>query len=57
MDRAGIELVLQTHDEAVAEVDESTDASTVSQHMTVAPSWMPGIPLATEAVEGTHYAL
>lgn len=51
------DLVLQTHDEAVVEVPDATDAQDIVKLMTIPPSWMPNIPLAAEAVEGKNYAI
>jgi DNA polymerase family A len=55
--KAGHTLVLQTHDEAVPEVDEALHKQAIVDLMTVVPDWMPTLPLAAEAAEGKTYAI
>jgi len=55
--KAGHSLILQTHDEAVPEVDEALDKQAIVDLMTVVPDWMPSLPLAAEAAEGKSYAI
>ena len=53
-----INAVLHTHDEIVVEVDEDVVDSAVyllHRHMTSAPTWMKGCPLAVEVETGTRY--
>lgn len=51
----GIRIVLDTHDEIVAEVDESFDKQILVDLMTVTPSWARGLPLGVEAIESKVY--
>jgi hypothetical protein len=55
--KAGHSLILQTHDEAVPEVDEALNKQAIVDLMTVVPDWMPSLPLAAEAAEGKSYAI
>lgn len=55
--KQGIPLVLQTHDEAVVEVNEHFDAGVVVGIMSTCPDWIPNLPLAAEASEGKNYCL
>lgn len=57
VDAQGIPLVLQTHDEAVTELPEQFDTGIVVTCLAKPPVWMPDIPLAAEASEGTNYCL
>lgn len=43
------------HDEAIVEVDENVPVSDITRLMTVAPDWMPGLPVEAEAVESRKY--
>lgn len=54
---AGKKLILQTHDEAVPELALDEPASEIVRLMTIVPEWMPTLPLAAEATEGTNYAI
>lgn len=49
LDDAGYPIVLQTHDEAVPEIPETTPAAEIARLMTQPPAWMPDIPLAASA--------
>lgn len=53
--RAGVEVVFHVHDEAVCEVDPGTDPREIERLMTINPDWLPGCPLAAEAITTTHY--
>lgn len=55
MDADGLELVLQTHDEAVIEADDDMPDEKVAVYMTVSPSWMLDIPLATSVASAKYY--
>ena len=52
---SGIDTLFSAHDEAICEVDEGVTARDVQQTMSVAPEWMPGLPLDAEAKEVPHY--
>lgn len=57
-DKLGIEIVMHTHDEIVAEVDEGMEAISAAQLvavMTNAEPWAEGLPLAAEVGYGVHY--
>lgn len=52
---SGIDVLFSSHDEAITEVDQNITAKDVEQIMSVAPEWMPGLPVAAEAKEILHY--
>jgi nicotinamidase-related amidase len=52
---SGIDVLFSSHDEAITEVDQNVTAKDVEQVMSVAPQWMPGLPVAAEAQEVAHY--
>ena len=52
---AGIDVVFHCHDEAICEVSIDTDPKEIERLMTITPEWLPGCPLAAEAVETEHY--
>lgn len=47
-DDYGLDLVLQTHDEQVSEIDEGADASFIEHVMTEPPTWASDFPLGVE---------
>jgi hypothetical protein len=49
-------VVLQAHDEIVAEVDISVPAKTIRDLMTRTPDWMPGLPMASKAGDVDRYS-
>jgi DNA polymerase len=53
--RAGVDVVFHVHDEAVCEVDLGTDPREIERLMSITPDWLPGCPLAAEAVVANHY--
>lgn len=53
--RAGVDVVFHVHDEAVCEVDPSTDPREIERIMSITPDWLEGCPLAAEAVVTTRY--
>lgn len=55
LDDAGMNPLWSVHDEAVTECHPSTSAKDVQDVMSVAPPWMPGLPVAAEAKEAKHY--
>lgn len=48
-------MLFSSHDEAITEVDQNVTAKDVEAVMSVAPEWMPGLPVAAEAQEVPHY--
>lgn len=54
-DTPGVGVLFSVHDEAVCEVDSSVSAEDVEKVMSIAPPWMPGLPVAAEAKEVPHY--
>jgi DNA polymerase len=55
MDKAGLDVLFTSHDEAILEVDQSVTTKDVEQFMSVTPEWLPGCPIAAEAKEAPHY--
>ncbi len=53
--RVGVEVVFHVHDEAVCEVSPGTDPREIERIMSITPDWLPGCPLAAEAVVTTRY--
>lgn len=53
--RDGVDVVFHVHDEAVCEVTPGTDPHEIERIMSMTPDWLPGCPLAAEAVVSTHY--
>ena len=53
--RAGVDVIFHVHDEAVCEVDLGTDPREIERLMSITPDWLPGCPLAAEAVVANHY--
>jgi len=51
----GIDTLFSSHDEAICEVDAGVTAREVQETMSIAPEWAPGLPLAAEAHEVSHY--
>ena len=51
----GVDVVFHVHDEAVCEVDPGTDPREIERLMSITPDWLPGCPLAAEAVATSHY--
>jgi hypothetical protein len=54
-DTSGIDVLWTNHDEAVCEVDQEITKEDVEHTMSIPPEWMPGLPVAAEAVESKHY--
>ncbi len=52
---AGVDVLFTSHDEAINEVELSVTKRDIEQIMSKAPEWMPGLPVACEAVESQHY--
>lgn len=52
---SGIDVLFSSHDEAVVEVDSGITEKHVDSIMSVAPEWMPGLPVAAETHEVKHY--
>lgn len=52
---AGLDVLFHAHDEAVPEVDPSTNVKDVEAFLTVPPSWLPGCPLGAEAILTPRY--
>jgi hypothetical protein len=48
IENSGIRILFGVYDEVVAELDNREQASEVERLMTIAPSWLPNFPLATE---------
>ena len=55
LSRAGVDVVFHVHDEAVCEVAPGTDPREIERIMSITPDWLPGCPLAAEAVVTSHY--
>jgi DNA polymerase len=55
LDDHGIDPLWNVHDEAVTEADTSVSAQDVRALMSVAPEWMPGLPVDAEAQVVPHY--
>src|SRR6267142_697420 len=49
------DVIFHVHDEAITEVDLDVTPRDVEQIMAVTPNWSPGLPVASEAKEATHY--
>lgn len=56
VETAGYPVVLQAHDEIVAEVDMDCPAKTIGALMTRTPEWMPGLPMASKAADADRYS-
>jgi len=54
-EKAGLPVVLHTHDEVVVEVDEGTDPALLKAAMLKVPRWAEGLPLATSVWVGKRY--
>lgn len=54
-DTPGIDVLWTSHDEAINETELSVTKKDVEAIMSKPPSWMPGLPVACEAVESNHY--
>jgi DNA polymerase len=48
LQKAGFDVVLQCHDEAVAEVPIGTSAELINEIMATVPKWAKGLPLKAE---------
>lgn len=55
MEADDIAVLWNVHDEAVTEIDQSRSFKDVQEHMSKAPAWMPGLPVACEAAEVKCY--
>jgi len=56
LDQVGYDIVMTTHDEVVAEVDEGWDNTEEFERiMTTNPEWCPEIPLEVEGWIGKNY--
>lgn len=55
VEAAGHVVLWSVHDELIIECAPGTDPKEISDLMSVAPAWMPGIPLAAEAREVPRY--
>lgn len=58
LERAGFDVVFHVHDEAVCEVPASSAreaAAEIEKIMSTTPDWLPGCPLAAEAVVTARY--
>lgn len=55
MDRAGLDILFTSHDEAIMEVDPAVSPKDIEAFMSVTPEWMKGCPIAAEAQEVEHY--
>ena len=55
LDKAGVEVALHTHDEAVCEVGPNVTTKEIEALLTVPPSWAKHLPLGAEAREVAHY--
>jgi DNA polymerase family A len=55
MDKNGWTNLFSSHDEGILEVDQSVTARDIEITMSVTPEWMPGLPVAAEAKEVSHY--
>ena len=56
LERAGYEVVMQVHDEVVAEVPEGFGSvEEMQQIMSEVPSWAEGFPIGAEGFEATRY--
>ena len=53
--RVGVDVVFHVHDEAVCEVAPGTDPHEIERIMSITPDWLPGCPLAAEAVVTKRY--
>lgn len=51
----GVDVVFHVHDEAVCEVPHDTDPKEIERIMSITPDWLPGCPLAAEAVVTPRY--
>lgn len=51
----GVNVLFSSHDEAINEVDQEVTEKDIAAIMSVAPEWMPGLPVAAEAQEVLHY--
>lgn len=52
---SGIDVLFSSHDEAILETDETVSEKEVEKLMSVAPVWMPGLPVAAETKTVNHY--
>lgn len=55
LDAKGIPALFTSHDEGIFEVDKDVPLSDVTEEMSKAPEWMPGLPVACDAKESDHY--
>lgn len=55
LSRAGVDVVFHVHDEAVCEVAPGTDPREIERIMSITPDWLPGCPLAAEAIVTSRY--
>jgi DNA polymerase len=55
LDKAGIQVVLHTHDEVLCEVKPGITAKEIEALLTAPPGWAKNLPLAAEAKELAHY--
>ena len=53
--RAGINVVFHVHDEVICEVPIGTGPEEIERLMSITPNWLPGCPLAAEAVVSNCY--
>jgi len=52
---AGARVPFTVHDEAICEVDKDDKVDDIIACMTQTPEWLPGCPIACEAVEADYY--
>lgn len=55
LEKAGCQVVMHIHDEAVCEVDNSVPAGEIERLMSVCPEWLEGCPIGSEAAEAMRY--
>jgi len=55
MDKAGLDILFSSHDEAILEVDQSVMPRDIESFMSVTPEWLAGCPISAEAKEAPHY--
>ncbi len=52
---SGVDVLWSVHDEAINEVDQGVTKKDIEHIMGQCPAWIPGLPVAAEAVEAPHY--
>ena len=55
LEKNGLETILTVHDEVVLEVPKSITLDEVQALVTTNPTWMPDVPLDSEAIESDFY--